>query len=125
MGLRCALALLCVLCLFVLTGDTRQDHLTVTVTAYSRGTVTASGVRVRVGHIALSRDVEHALGAHFGDRIQVQDIGTFIFYDRMPWYWHRRVDVYMPSRVKALQFGKQHHTISRLQVLSGAPSPSD
>jgi 3D (Asp-Asp-Asp) domain-containing protein len=78
--------------------------------------------------VALSRDVERALGVRFGDRVVLrtasdratreassrpQGLGTWVFHDRMPWYWTRRVDLYLPSRHAARQFGKQRGSIAR------------
>ena len=112
---RVALPLLILLCLLALTSDARQDRLQVTVTAYASGWITASGRRPRPGMIALSRDVERLLGVRFGDRVQLVGLGTYVFEDRMPWYWHRRVDVYLPPTVRALDFGiKRDVTLRRV-----------
>ena len=115
-------------CLVALTGDTRQDRLKVTVTAYAGGTITASGTRPRVGILALSRDVERTLGLRFGDQVVLrtasdratreassppQDLGTYVFADRMPWYWWRRVDLYLGSRAAAVQFGLRRAVLTR------------
>src|SRR5437870_4701440 len=116
--------LLCLVCFCVLTGDARQEsiYVRVTATAYSSGTITASGLRVRPGHIALSRDVEGLLHARFGDAIVLEGIGTFEFQDRMPWYWHRRVDLYLPPKSRAMQFGiKRHVILSMRQALPASP----
>src|SRR5207244_13659109 len=103
----CALLALCLVCLVAFTGDTSQQsvRVSVTATAYSSGKITASGLRVRPGHIALSRDVERVLHAKFGDFVTLEGIGTFEVQDRMPWYWHRRVDLYLPPKSRAMQFG--------------------
>ncbi len=109
------LCLLCLLCLIALHGDApAAEPLRVTVTAYASGTVTASGKRPRPGMIALSRDVERAFGVHFGDLVHLHGLGTYRFEDRMPFYWHRRVDLYMTSRPAARQFGKQHRVLGRV-----------
>ncbi len=105
---RIALPLLILLCLLAFTSDARQERLQVTVTAYASGWITASGRRPRPGMIALSRDVERLLGVRFGDRVQLVGLGTYVFEDRMPWYWHRRVDVYLPPKARALDFGIKH-----------------
>jgi 3D (Asp-Asp-Asp) domain-containing protein len=112
-------ALLAIFC-FLLQGDSAR--LAVTVTAYSSGTITASGSRVRLGDIALSRDVERDLHVRFGDKITLDTRGMFTFTDRMPWYWHRRVDLYLGDRQRALQFGKQQGVIQRLVSPLRAPS---
>lgn len=83
----------------------RVTRVPVAVTAYSSGTITASGKRVQPGMIALSRDVERDLGVQFGALVEVEGLGQFVFEDRMPRQWSRRVDIYIPSRRQALQFG--------------------
>jgi len=55
----------------------------VTVTAYhhcsgSKG-ITSSGRRVKVGMIALSRDLERNLNMDFGDRVLLHGMGVFEF----------------------------------------------
>jgi 3D (Asp-Asp-Asp) domain-containing protein len=105
-------ALLSLWCI-ALAGDARQGSLEVTVTAYSGGWITASGRRPRPGMIALSRDVERALGLRFGDRVVLAGLGTYVFDDRMPWYWWRRVDLYLGSRAAAVQFGLRRARLTR------------
>src|SRR5215813_53248 len=103
---RLALLLLLVpLC--ALGGDTPAHHLSVTVTAYCTGRVTAAGTRPRVGIVALSRDVERRMWLELYDTVRVQGMGVYTFEDRMPLYWQRRVDVYMPSCADARQFGRR------------------
>jgi len=82
------------------------SRLPVTVTAYTQQRhATASGHRVCWGVVALSRDLEHALGAEFGDRLVLEGIGTFVFEDRTAARWRRRVDIFMASQKAARQFG--------------------
>jgi 3D (Asp-Asp-Asp) domain-containing protein len=57
--------------------------------------------------LALSRDLELDFGAHFGDRLTISGLGVWTFEDRMPSYWRRRVDLYLPPRERALHFGKR------------------
>src|SRR4029450_191165 len=57
-------------------------RLRVTVTAYSHSGKTASGRRVRPGIVALSRDVEQALGVTLGERVVLEGLGTFVLDDR-------------------------------------------
>jgi 3D (Asp-Asp-Asp) domain-containing protein len=101
------------LCLVGLTSDAHEQRLQVTVTAYAGGTITASGRRPQPGMLALSRDVERALGVRFGDRVHLAGLGTFVFHDRMPGYWTRRVDLYLPSRHAARQFGIRQALLQR------------
>ncbi|SRR5713101_950217 len=124
MRVSLGLVLVCLLCLFALTGDARQGSVRVTVTAYCDGTVTAAGTRPRPGIIALSRDVERLLGVQFGDHVRLEGVGEYVFLDRMPWYWYRRVDIYVPPRAKALEFGIRHYvTLSVPGRLAEAPAP--
>jgi 3D (Asp-Asp-Asp) domain-containing protein len=81
------------------------SRLRVTVTAYSHSGKTASGRRVRPGIVALSRDVEQALGVTFGERVIVEGLGTFVFDDRVSARRRRRVDIFVASPHAARQFG--------------------
>jgi 3D (Asp-Asp-Asp) domain-containing protein len=114
-----AFALLLLLCLVGLNSDAHEQRLQVTVTAYAGGTITASGRRPQPGMIALSRDVERALGVRFGDRVHLAGLGTFVFHDRMPRQWSRRVDLYLASRHAARQFGRQHALLRRGREAGG------
>src|SRR5262245_56278041 len=69
------------------------SRLRVTVTAYSHSGKTASGRRVRPGIVALSRDVEQALGVTFGERVIVEGLGMFVFEDRVSARLRSRVDI--------------------------------
>ncbi len=121
--MHAACLVILLVCLWTLPGETSPHCLHVTVTAYASGWVTASGTRPAPGVIALSRDVERALGVRFGDRVTLEGLGTYRFTDRMPWYWHRRVDLYMSSRRAALTFGKRlgslciHSSSSHLRIV--------
>ena len=77
----------------------------VKVTAYSRQRPTASGRRVRPGMVALSRDVERALGVAFGDRVVVEGLGTFVFDDRVSRRHRRHADIFLASSQAARRFG--------------------
>jgi 3D (Asp-Asp-Asp) domain-containing protein len=80
-------------------------RLRVTVTAYSHAGKTASGRRVRPGIVALSRDVEQALGVTFGERVVLEGLGTFVFDDRVSARLRRRVDIFVASPPAARAFG--------------------
>lgn len=110
---RVLVGFLLLFCLLGLTSEARQERLQVTVTAYASGWITASGRRPRPGMIALSRDVERLLGVRFGDRVRLEGLGDYVFQDRMPWHWYRRVDLYLPSRQAAVQFGVRHAWLQR------------
>jgi 3D (Asp-Asp-Asp) domain-containing protein len=97
-----------------------QRRLSVTVGAYSprrketQGNPrdTASGAQVQSGVIALSRDVERALGVEFGDQVMVEGVGTFVFHDRMAAHKKRRVDIFMESTAAAREFGEKPAYVS-------------
>src|SRR5262249_12537147 len=110
---RLAPLLLLILPLCALGGDTPAYHLSVTVTAYCTGRVTAAGTRPRAGIVALSRGVERRMWLALYDSVHVQGMGVYTFEDRMPFYWQRRVDVYMPSCADARQFGARTARLER------------
>ena len=110
---RLAPLLLLLLLLCALGGDTPAHHLSVTVTAYCTGSVTAAGTRPRVGIVALSRDVERRMWLELSDTVRLQGMGVYTFEDRMPFYWQRRVDVYMSSCPDARQFGTRVMRLER------------
>ncbi len=87
----------------------------VTVTAYhhcpgSKG-ITASGRRVKVGMIALSRDLERNLNMDFGDRVLLHGMGVFEFQDRMAPRWNKKVDIYLDNQCKAMDFGVKRYVV--------------
>jgi len=67
--------------------------------------ITASNKRVKVGYIALSRDIEKDFRLRFGDKIYVKGVGVFEFQDRMHRRKKRQVDIFMHSTKRALKFG--------------------
>ncbi len=87
----------------------------VEVTAYSNTpdqcdstpNITASNIRVRDGIVALSRDIEQAMGLKFGDLVLLEPYGVFEFQDRMNKRIKCTVDIFMPERAQALSFGRQ------------------
>jgi 3D (Asp-Asp-Asp) domain-containing protein len=89
--------------------------INVTLTAYNATKAqcddtpftTASSIRVREGIVALSRDLEKRYNLKFGDLIYIEGIGLFEFQDRMHRRWKNKVDIFMWSRQRAIQFGKQ------------------
>ena len=87
----------------------------VTVTAYhhcpgSKG-ITASGRRVKVGMIALSRDLERNLNMDFGDRVLLHGMGIFEFQDRMAARWNKKADIYLDNQGKARNFGVKRYVV--------------
>lgn len=77
----------------------------VKVTAYCHPGKTASGIRVRDGILALSRDLEYNMDVQFGDQVKLEGLGTYRFEDRMASYKRRQADIWMPCRSKAMRFG--------------------
>lgn len=85
-------------------------RLTVTATAYSSTPdqtqgdpfITATGNRVGLGTMAVSRDLEALLP--MGTRVFVVD-------DRMHRRWERRIDLWFPDRGSALRFGRRELTL--------------
>jgi 3D (Asp-Asp-Asp) domain-containing protein len=92
-----------------------NHFIPVKITAYSARAcetdstpnITASNKHVKVGYVALSRDLESDYNLRFGDKIHVYDIGTFEFQDRMHRRKKRQIDIFMHSTRKALKFGVQ------------------
>lgn len=115
---KLALTIMCFLVVGVLAWPRPTKCVTmsiITVTAYhncpgSRG-ITASGRHVKVGMIAVSRDLERNLGLKFGDRILLHGMGVFNFQDRMASYWHKKADIYMDRQWKARRFGVKHYVV--------------
>jgi 3D (Asp-Asp-Asp) domain-containing protein len=91
----------------------------VTVTAYhpgvycrgSRQGITASGHRVKEGIVAVSRDVERNLNLGFGDRLLLHGLGVFEFQDRMASRCHKKVDIFMDCKSKAIRFGVRRYVV--------------
>lgn len=87
----------------------------VSVTAYhhcpgSKG-ITSSGRRVKVGMIALSRDLERNLNMDFGDRVLLHGMGVFEFQDRMAPRWTKKADIYLSNQGKARNFGVKRYVV--------------
>ncbi len=83
----------------------------VTVTAYAHSGHTSSGIRVREGIIALSRDLEHRLKMDFGEKVRLEGLGTFEFQDRMAARCRHKVDIYMKSKHQARKFGVKRNIL--------------
>ena len=67
--------------------------------------ITASNKRVRLGMVALSRDLEREFGLMFGDTIYLDGIGRFVFEDRMHRRKRRQADILMFNPIEARKFG--------------------
>ena len=87
---------------------------TLVVTAYSATVdqcddtplITASNNQVREGICAVSRDLFHT-GWQFGKRVFVEDYGVLVIDDLMGSRAERQIDIFMPNRDQALEFGRQ------------------
>jgi len=115
---KMAIMIICLLGLGVLACPRPTMCVTmsiVTVTAYhhcpgSKG-ITASGRRVQVGMIALSRDLERNLNMDFGDRVLLHGMGVFEFQDRMAPRWNKKADIYLDNQGKAYRFGVKRYVV--------------
>lgn len=79
-----------------------------TLTAYClAGNTTSSGAKVFVGCIALSQSLRSILNAKFGDIIEIEGHGLYVYADWMPFpRWKRnRADIHYPVYKKAFKFG--------------------
>jgi len=80
--------------------------------------ITAANTRTRLGIVALSRDLLRPYTPDapfaFGDHIYVSGMGEFIVEDSMHRRWHKRMDIWFPSRQEAFDFGKRNLYISKL-----------
>lgn len=91
----------------------------VTITAYSSTRdqcdstphITASQKPVRVGSLAVSRDLLKEMGISYGQRVLIPGYGMFEVLDTMHPRWQRRVDIWESDREAALLFGRQEGTL--------------
>lgn len=75
--------------------------------------ITASGKRVRKGIVAIN-------GLPFGTRIKIPDLfgdKVFVVEDRMHRRKKQNIDVWMPTREQALEFGRQKAVIEILDPI--------
>jgi 3D (Asp-Asp-Asp) domain-containing protein len=72
---------------------------------------TASGIRVRDGILAVSRDLEEGMNLGFGDRVLLHGLGVFEFQDRTSARLHKRADIYISSRQQAHCFGVRRYVV--------------
>jgi len=88
-----------------------DNIIEVTITAYtpsysecdSDPHITSSNKKVKLGYVALSRDLEADMGLEFGDMVLI----PFEFQDRMNKKWTKRIDLFLWSKDSALLFGKR------------------
>jgi len=69
--------------------------------------ITASNKRVKLGYVAVSKDIEMDLKLKFGDRIYIAGLGEFEFQDRMNPKNRRCVDIWMPTVNECKSFGNR------------------
>jgi len=100
--------------------DLKQIRSTaITITAYSSTAdqcdstphLTASAQPVRVGILAVSRDLIEEMGLSFGQRVLLPGYGLFEIRDLMHPRWRRKVDIWESDREAARLFGKQKGTL--------------
>lgn len=97
--------------------ESLNEQVAVKVSAYTLKEInanrgrTASGKRVKVGYIAISRDLEQDHGLKFGDKITIKGLGEFEIQDRTSSRKEKWIDVYMTSYRKAKQFGIKRLTM--------------
>jgi 3D (Asp-Asp-Asp) domain-containing protein len=105
------------LCPVSVINEPARERVQVIITAYSSTTdqtdstpfITASGRRVRPGIVAVSRDLKDILD--FGQIVYLEGVGYFVVEDVMHERWTNRVDIWYPSRLKALHFGVKQGTL--------------
>ena len=78
--------------------------------------ITASNTRTRPGVVALSRDILRRYNGQapftFGDAIHISGIGDFVIEDSMNRRWRKRLDIWLPSREAAADFGIRRVTVT-------------
>jgi 3D (Asp-Asp-Asp) domain-containing protein len=101
-------------------------RIPVTVTGYSSTPdqtddtpyITAANTRVRPGIIALSRDLlrEFTPGAPFGygDRLEIEGVGSFLVEDTMNPRYTQRADIWFSTRTAARRWGVRRLTAAGL-----------
>jgi 3D (Asp-Asp-Asp) domain-containing protein len=96
--------------------------------------LTASLTAPQRGTIALSRDLlrEFTPGApfRFGDQVELIGVGVFRVEDTMAPRWHRRADIWLPTREEASIWGRRTVLVARFSehpedVALLAPSSRD
>jgi len=76
--------------------------------------ITASGKKVRSGHIALSPDIRKQFKPKFGDKIFLEGFGLFEYQDHMPNQWRRRADIFIADRSTCFRFGLKKGVVAYL-----------
>lgn len=76
---------------------------------------TAAMLKPRLGMIAVSRDLFYS-GWVFGKKVYIEKLGIFIVGDLMNQRWEQRIDVLMPTKEDANQFGKKKLKVALLDL---------
>lgn len=133
------LVLLAALVLLVGLAWGKPHSFTIKATAYTSSVretdhtphITATGARTRMGIIAVSRDMLR--GLPYGSRVMLQDMGSvkgkgvgrfnyllrdrvFIVEDTMNPRIRNRIDIWLPNRRLALDFGARNLQVTVLRV---------
>lgn len=107
----------------VTPGSTVREVQQVTVTAYNPAfdqtdgdpLMTASMRKVRVGTVAVSRDLFDQ-GWVFGKKVRIEGLGIFEINDLMSPRFTKRVDVFMWDEKEAQAFGKRRIKVALLHI---------
>lgn len=86
--------------------------------------ITASNKKVKIGYIALSRDLEEKYNLQFGDVIYIPKLSNyegiltdfFIFEDRMNKRFTNAVDIFLWSKKDAVNFGRKQFEIYIIKI---------
>jgi 3D (Asp-Asp-Asp) domain-containing protein len=86
-----------------------KDKFTINASAYTASAdecgndkgITASGIKVHKGTIACPSKFP------FGTKLSIEGMGTFVCEDRGGAIKGNRIDIYMPTKKEAFQFGRQ------------------
>lgn len=80
----------------------------ITTTNYCLKGLTAADVKIKPGHIALSRDIVKKHKLKFGDAIYLEgEAEPYEFMDTMPPKWKRHADLYSRRCKSAKEYGVQ------------------
>lgn len=76
---------------------------------------TAAMLKPQLGMIAVSRDLFYE-GWVFGKKVYIEKMGIFVVGDLMNQRWEQRIDVLMPTKELANQFGKKTLKVALLDL---------
>lgn len=101
---------------FLFYSDSYAKEINIFITAYTleechanKG-ITASGKKVKVGMVAVSPDLMKK-GLKFGEKIEIENLGTFVVADRTSKRLKNTIDIFMNSSKSARKFGKRKYIL--------------